>query len=392
MIKRQDYLDKLDSYRGKPFIKVLTGLRRVGKSTLLDLYIGALIEKGVDSSSILKINFELPESFDLIDYKILTQFILNWAKGKPGILYVFLDEVGRVEGWERAVNALHAMKTFDLYITGSNADLLSSELSTYLGGRYVEILVHPFSFKEFIELHQEATFNDYILFGGIPSIGSLNLQYDISMNALRDSFRSAVLQDVVTRNQIRQPYVLDKLIQYVFANTGKTFSALSISKFLKSQRIDVSVDTILSYLGMIQAAFLVYKVNRNDLIGKNVLRTEEKYYVADHGIREAIAGNNMKVIEAVLENIVYVELRRRGYQVHIGKVHDREIDFVATKVGETRYYQVSYLMETETTRQREFGVYQLINDNYPKFVISMDKVDFSQDGIVHLNIDTFLKE
>jgi len=390
VIKRTDYIEKLNSYKDKPFIKVLTGLRRVGKSTLIDLYIQDLMDKGVKETQILKINFELPESFEIYDYKSLTQHVLDWSKNKNESLYLFLDEIGRVEAWEKAVNGFHAMGIFDLYVTGSNADMLSSDLSTYLAGRYVEILVHPFSYKEFKDLYLKSTFNDYITFGGIPTIHAFNLQYEYSMSALRDSFRSAILQDVISRHQIRNAVVLEKLIQYIFTNTGKTFSALSIHRYFKSQKITVSVDTILNYLTIIQDAFLIYRVKRNDLIGKQVLKTEEKYYIADQGIREAVSGNNMKVIESILENIVYIELLRRGYQVFIGKVGDYEVDFVAIKGKETSYYQVSYLMETESTRQREFGVYKFIQDNYPKFVLSMDHVDFSQEGITHQNIEDFL--
>ena len=390
MIKRKRYLDILNSYRDKPFIKVLTGLRRVGKSTILNLFIQDLIEQGVSENSILSINFELPSSFEITDYKTLTNHVLTWAKEKKGPLYIFLDEIGRVAEWEKAVNSFHALKLFDIYITGSNADMLSSELSTFLAGRYIEILIHPFSYQEFLTVYPQAKFNDYLLFGGIPSIYAFNLDYALSMNALRDSFRSAVLQDVVTRYQIRNAVILEKLIQYIFANVGKTFSALSISKYFKSQRMTVSVDTVLSYLSMIQEAFLIYKVGRHDLIGKSVLKTEEKYYIADHGIREAIAGNNPRVVEMILENIVYIELLRRGYRVYIGKVNDLEIDFVAYKGSEIEYYQVSYLLENETTRQREFGVYDSLQDNYPKYVLSMDQVNFSHKGIIHQNIETFL--
>ncbi len=390
MIKRQKYLEILNQYKDKPFIKVLTGLRRVGKSTLLNMYVDELKSQGVDESRILKINFELPQSFEITDHHILTDRVLNFSKGKNDTIYLLLDEIGRVEDWEKAINGFHAMGTFDLYITGSNADMLSSELSTYLAGRYIELLIHPFSFKEFIELNKHSTFQDYLIYGGIPSIQSFNLQYDFSMNALRDSFRSAILQDVITRHQIRNAFILEKLIQYAFTNVGKTFSALSVSKYFKSQRINVSVDTILSYLSLIQDAFLIYKVSRNDLIGKSILKTEEKYYISDHGIREAISGNNMAVIESVLENIVYIELLRRGYRVYIGKVGVYEVDFVAYKGKEVRYYQVTYLMERESTRDREFGVYKMINDNFPKYVISMDRVDFSRDGIVHRHIEDFL--
>lgn len=392
MIKRVRYLNILNNYKDKPVIKILTGLRRVGKSVLLDLFINKLLESHVKKDHILKLNFELPEHFDIQDDQDLVDRVLSWSKGKKGNLYIFLDEVGRVRDWEKAVNGFHAMDQYDIYITGSNADLLSSDLSTYLAGRYIEILVHPFSFKEFKQLKPNTNLNDYITYGGMPSIAAFGYDYEISMNVLRDSFKSAVLQDVIQRNRIRNSVVLEKLIEYVFYNTGKTFSALSISKYFKSQRISVSVDTILSYLNIITNAFLIYKVRRNDLMGKSVLKTEEKYYIVDHGIREAIVGKNENIIEMILENMVYVELLRRGYTVYIGKVNEQEIDFVAKKGKNIRYYQVSYLLETEKTRNREFGVYEHIKDNFDKYVLSMDKIDFSQNGIIHKNIEDFLLE
>jgi len=318
--------------------------------------------------------------------------VLKWSEGKSGKLYLFLDEVGRVEDWEKAVNGFHALNNFDIYVTGSNADLLSSDLSTYLAGRYVEILIHPFSFKEFKELKPQGTLREYMVFGGMPSAITFGFDYDISMNILRDQFKSAVLQDVIQRNSIRNTDILERLIEYVFSNTGNTFSALSISKYLKSQRMNVSVDTILNYINIITNAFLIYKVKRNDLIGKSILKTEEKYYIADQGIREAIIGNNENIIEMLLENIVYIELLRRGYTVYIGKVNNREIDFVAKKGKLTKYYQVCYIMESEKTRDREFGVYESIRDNFEKYVLSMDNVDFSQNGIIHMNIEDFLLE
>ncbi|MGE4572551.1 MAG: ATP-binding protein [Candidatus Izemoplasmatales bacterium] len=392
MIKRVRYLNILNNYKDKPIIKILTGLRRVGKSVLLDLFINELLESNVKKDQILKLNFELPEHFEIQDYQDLSDKVLKWSEGKKGNLYIFLDEVGRVKDWEKAVNGFHTMDKYDIYITGSNADLLSSDLSTYLAGRYIEVLVHPFSFKEFKQLKPNANLRDYITYGGMPSIAPFNYDHEISMNVLRDSFNSAVLQDVIHRNKIRNSVVLEKLIDFVFNNTGKTFSALSISKYFKSQRISVSVDTILNYLNIITNAFLIYKVKRNDLLGKLVLKTEEKYYIADHGIREAIVGNNEKVIEMILENIVYVELLRRGYTVYIGKVNDKEVDFVAKKGKNIKYYQVSYLLETEKTRHREFRVYEHIKDNFDKYVLSMDKIDFSQNGIIHKNIEDFLLE
>lgn len=278
---------------------------------------------------------------------------------------MFLDQIGRVSQWEKAINAFHAMNEFDIYITGSNADLFSNDLSTFLAGRYVEILVQPFSYKEFIELYPTSNFNDYIIFGGIPSISLFNLDYKYSMNVLRDSFNSAIYQDIINRYNIRNTYALEKLIYYIFENTSQTFSALSISRYFKSEKINISVDTILIYVKNIEDAFLIYRVPRNDLEGKRILKTEEKYFVADHGIREAIIGFNTSRIELILENIVFIELIRRGYDVYIGKVGDREVDFVAIKDNKPSYYQVSYLMENEGTRNREFASLKDIKDSYP---------------------------
>ncbi|MBI9009854.1 MAG: ATP-binding protein [Tenericutes bacterium] len=392
MIKREKYISELLLYKNKPFIKVLTGLRRVGKSVLLDMYVDQLVNSGINKENVLKINFELPEFFNIIDYNNLTDYVINWTKNKEGSLYLILDEIGRVENWEKAVNAFHTMSIFDIYITGSNADLLSSDLSTYLAGRYVEIPVYPLSYKEFTKLYPNSKFNDYIIFGGMPSISALELDYKLSMNVLRDAFRSAVFQDIVTRHRIRNAFVLEKLILYVFQNTGKTFSALSISKYFKSQNIKVSVDTVLNYLDIIEDSFLIYRVRRNDIIGKSILKTEEKYFVADHGMREAIIGGNQQSIELILENIVYTELLRRGYTVYIGKVKEFEVDFIAKKENLQEYYQVCYLLESKKVREREFGVYNLIPDNFPKYVISMDTINFSSNGTIHKNIVDFLEE
>jgi len=392
MVNRLNYINTLLEYKDKPFVKVLTGLRRVGKSVLLDLYVEELIYQKVNKNHILKINFELPEFFSIDDYKSLTDFVAKWSKNKERPLYLMLDEIGRIKDWEKAVNAFHAMNIFDIYITGSNADLLSSDLSTYLAGRYIEIPVYPFSYKEFVELYPNSKFEDYIVFGGMPSISVLHLDYKLSMNVLRDAFKSAVFQDVVSRNKIRNPIILERLIQYVFQNVGKTFSALSISKYFKSQHLSVSVDTILHYLSIIEEAFLIYKVRRNDVIGKSILKTEEKFYIADHGMREAIVGGNQQSIELILENIVFTELIRRGYEVFVGKVKNYEVDFVAIKENMTEYYQICYLLESVETREREFGVYNLISNNYPKYVISMDSLNFSLNGIIHKNIIDFLLE
>lgn len=390
MIKRNHYLEKIIQYKETSFIKVLTGLRRVGKSVILEQLVQDYLDKGVNESHILLMNFELPQFFNIKNYLDLTEVVLAWAKGKAGTLYLFLDEVGRIQEWEKAVNGFHALKQFDIVITGSNADLLSSDLSTYLAGRYVEFLIHPFSFKEFKEVFTHSTIQDYLTFGGIPSIYIFNLEYNSTMNALRDIYSSAVFQDVVARHNIRNAVILEKLIQYLFANTSKTFSALSISNYLASQRINTSVDTILHYLKLLSDAFLIYKVPRQDVIGKSIFKTEEKYYIADLGFREAIVGGNTQSIELILENLVFIELKRRGYSITVGKINQFEIDFVAKSHNELIYIQVCYLMSLESTREREFRSLEMIQDNYRKYVVSMDSVDFSRNGIQHLSIEAFL--
>lgn len=397
MVIRNYYLNSLYEYKDKPFIKVITGMRRVGKSVLMDQYVELLKTQGVLEMQILKINFELPEFFDIVDFQTLTDVVIGFKGNKQQKIYLFLDEIQRVQNWEKAVNGFHALNGFDIYITGSNADLLSSQLSTYLAGRYVEIKVHPFSYQEFKELHvdkpfnEKAFFNQYILFGGVPSIGVFNLDYNLSMNALRDSFKSAFFRDVVLKNQIRHTIVLDRLINYLLSNTGKTFSALSIANFFKAERINVSVDTVLSYLQYVEDAFLITKVKRLDLNGKTILKTDEKYYIEDHGIREAVVGGNQKNIELILENIVFNQLIRKGYQVYVGKNKEYEVDFVCVHPDKSRsYYQVAYLLTSEDTRKREIRSLLLISDQYPKYMLSLDDFDFSEQGIKHMNLIDFL--
>ncbi len=390
MIVRSQYLNTLKKYKDKPFVKVLTGLRRVGKSTILTMFADEIIKNGVNKDNVLLINLELPQFFNIKNYLDLTNYVETWAKGKKDKLYVMFDEIGRVLEWERVINAFHASKKYDIYITGSNADLLSSDLATFLAGRYIEIKIYPLSYKEFLMFHPKSSFNDYIVFGGMPHIAPFKLDYETSMKALRDSYNSAILQDVVRRYNIRNVSLLEKIISYIFANTSKTFSASSISRYLKSEKINATVDTIINYLKFCEDAFLINRVKRNDILGKEILKTEEKFFISDHGYREAMIGFNLKSIELILENIVYMELVRRGYDVYIGKVNNLEIDFVAYKANELKYFQVSYLMPTEETRKREFGVYEKIADNFPKYVISMDQINFSQNGIKHLNIIDFL--
>ena len=400
MLKRDEYIKKIVPFIDKDVIKVLTGIRRSGKSVMLKLLMEELKNRGINENQFIYINFENLKYRKLKNYKRLYDFILNKVDDKYKSYYIFLDEIQEVEEWERCVNSLRVDEElrFDIYITGSNAKLLSGELSTYLAGRYIEFIVYPFSFKEFFEIIQEKNqeikvkeaFQKYVKFGGMPFLHNLDYNFEASMQYLQDLYASIILKDITQRNNIRDTDLLERIIDYVVMNIGNTFSATSISKFFKSENRKVATETILNYIKACEEAFLVYRVARNDLLGKKILNVNEKYYIADHGIREAIMENNQKNINQVLENIVYFEMLRRGYNVKIGKVDNLEIDFVCKKNDETIYIQVSYLLASEDTKEREFSVLENIKDNYPKYVLSMDEFDMSRNGIKHVNLIEFL--
>ena len=400
MLKRDEYIKKIVPFIDKDVIKVLTGIRRSGKSVMLKLLMEELKNRGINENQFIYINFENLKYRKLKNYKRLYDFILNKVDDKYKSYYIFLDEIQEVEEWERCVNSLRVDEdfNFDIYITGSNAKLLSGELSTYLAGRYIEFVVYPFSFKEFFEIMKEKnkeidlkeSFQDYVKFGGMPFLHNLDYNFEASMQYLQDLYASIILKDITQRNNIRDTDLLERIINYVVMNIGNTFSATSISKFFKSENRKVATETILNYIKACEEAFLVYRVARNDLLGKKILNVNEKYYIADHGIREAIMENNQKNINQILENIVYFEMLRRGYNVKIGKVDNLEVDFVCKKNDETIYIQVSYLLASEDTKEREFSVLENIKDNYPKYVLSMDEFDMSRNGIKHVNLIEFL--
>lgn len=400
MLKRDEYIRKIVPFIDKDVIKVLTGIRRSGKSVMLKLLMEELKNIGINEKQFIYINFENLKYRNLKNYERLYDFILNKVDDKYKSYYIFLDEIQEVEEWERCVNSLRVDEEFrfDIYITGSNAKLLSGELSTYLAGRYIEFVVYPFSFKEFFEIIQEKNqeikvkeaFQKYVKFGGMPFLHNLDYNFEASMQYLQDLYASIILKDITQRNNIRDTDLLERIINYVVMNIGNTFSATSISKFFKSENRKVATETILNYIKACEEAFLVYRVARNDLLGKKILNVNEKYYIADHGIREAIMENNQKNINQVLENIVYFEMLRRGYNVKIGKVDNLEVDFVCKKNDETIYIQVSYLLASEDTKEREFSVLENIKDNYPKYVLSMDEFDMSRNGIKHVNLIEFL--
>ena len=400
MLKRDEYIKQIVPFIDKDVIKVLTGIRRSGKSVMLKLLMEELKNRGINENQFIYINFENLKYRNLKNYERLYDFILNKVDDKYKSYYIFLDEIQEVEEWEKCVNSLRVDEdfNFDIYITGSNAKLFSGELSTYLAGRYIEFVVYPFSFKEFFEIMKEKNkeidlkeaFQDYVKFGGMPFLHNLDYNFEASMQYLQDLYASIILKDITQRNNIRDTDLLERIINYVVMNIGNTFSATSISKFFKSENRKVATETILNYIKACEEAFLVYRVARNDLLGKKILNVNEKYYIADHGIREAIMENNQKNINQVLENIVYFEILRRGYNVKIGKIDKLEVDFVCKKNDETIYIQVSYLLASEDTKEREFSVLENIKDNYPKYVLSMDEFDMSRNGIKHMNLIEFL--
>ena len=400
MTKRELYIEKIKPFIDKDIIKVLTGIRRSGKSVMLKLIMEELKQNKIDEKQFININFENLINIELTTADKLHEYILKKASEIKKKCYIFLDEIQEVKNWEKCINSLRVNEEydFDIYITGSNAKLLSGELSTYLAGRYVEFVIYPFSFKEFLEtlksIQQDVStreaFQKYVKFGGMPFLYNLAFEEEASLQYLKDIYSSIILKDITQRNKIRDTDMLERVISYLIMNVGNNFSATSISKFFKSENRKVSVETILNYIKAAEESFLIYKVSRDDLIGKKVLNVNEKYYIADHGMREAILGSNQRDINQIFENIIYLELLRKGYNVRVGKVDNLEVDFVCTKGNEKIYVQVAYLLASSETIEREFTSLEKIDDNYPKYVISMDEFDMSRNGIIHINIIDFL--
>lgn len=394
MIIRELYLKKIRPFINKDIVKVITGIRRSGKSIMLLMIQQELSRQGILPSQILHLNFEDMANANLCNAQNLNQWVTERAKEITGKVYLFLDEIQEVKEWERAVNSLRVSVDIDIYITGSNAKLLSGELATYLAGRYVQFTIYPFSYQEFLLANNAEDdakiFQQYLLQGGMPFLLNLSYQPDASRQYLHDIYNSVMLKDIIQRNKLRDADLLERILLYTLSGIGNTFSAASITKYLKSENRKTSNDTVLSYLNACTSAYLLTKVPRWDLQGKKLLSINEKYYIADIGIREAIYGNNMRDINQALENIVCLELLARGYKVMIGKIGDYEIDFIAEKKGTRMYIQVTYLLASEDTIKREFRVYDYVKDNYPKYVLSMDELDFSRNGIRHENIRNFL--
>ena len=389
---------RIRPFIGTDLVKVMTGIRRCGKSVMLDLIKEELKESGISAAQFITFNFEDLRNANFCTASSLHDEVIRRASEISGKVYLFFDEIQEVTDWEKCINSLRIEMDCDIYITGSNARLLSGELATVLGGRYVEFTIYPFSYAEFMDLYKDifpdasdsAVFQKYLTLGGMPYLANLRYAEEPSKQYLTDVYNSVVLNDVVKRNKIRDVDLLTRIVTYVIGNIGTTFAATSIAKFLKSERRTVATDTVLNYIQYCINAYLFYQVKRQDIQGKQILSTNEKYYMADHGLREAVFGGNMRDINLILENIVYMESLRRGYTITVGKSGTKEIDFICQKQDQKVYIQVTYLLASDETIQREFGIYDSIHDNFPKYVVSMDELDFSRNGIKHRNIKEFL--
>ena len=403
MIKRNLYLEEIKKYINKPIIKVITGMRRSGKSMILKLIQEELQNMGIVKENIIYMNFESLTFMDIKDFEELYKHIIEKTSDKKGKIYILLDEIQEVKGWEKAINSFLVDLDVDIYITGSNANLLSSELATYIAGRYVEIKIYPLSFQEYIDFVSENNkenplsldeyFTQYLNFGGLPGIHIFNYNKEEIYQYLVDVYNSILLRDVIARNNIRDIELLERVVLYIMDNIGNIFSAKSISDFLKNQGRKLSVETIYNYLKALENAFIISKVRRYDIKGKNILETQEKYYLSDLGFRHAKLGYQSNDISGYLENIVFLELLRRKYKVNIGKQDNKEIDFVANLRDENLYLQISYLLASPETIEREFSPLKSIKDNYPKIVLSMDNLPESNiEGIKRKRIIDFLLE
>ena len=397
MYKRNLYLQKISKFLGKPVVKVITGMRRVGKSYLLRQIINQLQSDGVGAENILCVDKESLEFDHIRTYPDLNTLVQESLFRQQGMKFLFVDEVQEIEEWERAIASLSGQHDMDIIITGSNAHLFSSELASRLSGRFIEFPVYSLSFDEFLlfrgdkRADLEREWLNYLRFGGMPAIHHFELDEEIVYQYVTSIYNTILLKDIVKRHAVRNVPLLENIARYLFDNVGNTMSAKSIADYVKSQRLRVGVETVQNYLSYFEEALTAHRVQRYDLKGKRVLEIHDKYYLGDIGMRHAVFGFREGEITGVLENIVFLELLRRGYRVCIGKWGNREIDFIATREKEKLYIQVTYLLASPQVIEREFGVLRTIPDNYPKIVISLDD-EFGEDveGIRRVNLRDFL--
>lgn len=396
MILRKTYLDQIIPLIDKNLIKVLTGVRRSGKTVLLQQIQDYLLQHGRRKNNVVYISFESKANAHLKNSDALYSYLIDAAKNADGKTYIFLDEIQTVSAWEEVVSSLLVDLDCDIYITGSNSKLLSGELATLIAGRYIQIHVYPFTLSEAKEITRQngtfvsddALFLDYLNYGGLPLRFSLE---EISVEPyLSDTYDAIVVKDIIQRNKLNDSTLLNLLLSFLMDNIANPFSARSIVSALAANGIRTSVDTVLAYIGYIKNAMIMSSVQRYDIKGKKLLTAGEKYYAVDLGLRNVMKASNEKDFNKLYENVVYLELLSRGYDVKVGKTDHYEIDFVAYKGKERIYVQVCYLLASPETVEREFGNLERINDNYPKYVISGDLPDFSRNGIRHFNIVRFL--
>ena len=397
MIKRELYLSQIERLIDKEPIKIITGVRRSGKTYLLKSIREELKSRGVDEENIFLISFESMRYNRIEDFRQLDECIMNLTESARGKVYLLFDEIQNVKNWERSINACRVDLDCDIYITGSNSELLSGEMATLISGRYYQINVYPFSFAEFLQYKMEMEnkdtsdldkmFSEYVEYGGMPPIQQVAEQDKYSY--LADIYDTILLKDIVTRHNIRNTDMLNRILDYVIMNFGKKFSAGNIAKYVKHEGRTLAKDTILDYLLYSKNACFIHKAPREDIKGKKVLEHNEKYFLVDHGFYQARFGE-IENMGSILENIVYIELLRRGYDVKVGMIGKNEIDFVCRKDKEKIYIQVTYQLENDETKDREFSGLEKINDNFDKYVLSMDKLDFSGNGLKHRNIIDFL--
>ena len=398
MIERPLYLDKIMPFVDTPFVKILTGVRRCGKSTILKMIIKKLKEeKQVDDEQILNYRFDSMEYEDMTTKELYLELKSKILQSKK--TYLFLDEIQEIEGWEKVVNTLASDFDVDIYITGSNSRMMSSEISTYLTGRYITFHIYTLSFEEYLTFKKSYTtlkdlkqeFSQYVQLGGFPATHLQDYSQDEVYTIVKDIYNSTIFSDIVRRNQVKKIDQLERVVKYTFNNIGNTFSAKYISNYFKSEQRKIDNETVYSYLEKLQKAYILHKCSRYDLQGKDILKTQEKFYLADVSLRYSVLGYTVDSVASSLENIVYLELKRRGYDVYIGKIKDKEIDFVATKQNEKIYVQVTQEIKSEKTQKREYEQLLEIRDNYPKYVVMAD--DFAggnYEGIKTMNIVDFL--
>lgn len=397
MIKRKFYLEKIVKLIDTEDIKVITGVRRCGKTVLLKQIIDELENRGIASENIIYMSFESSKYKNIRNDDDLDEFIFSKTNNLNGKIYLLFDEIQKVKNWEVSLNSYRVDLECDIYITGSNSQLLSGELATLISGRYISINMLPFSFKELIQYHDEMhenideikLFEQYLSYGGFP--GLLNYENEEKEKYLYDLYSTIVLNDILYKNKVKDLDLLERLMEFMISNIGQLFSANSISKYIKNENRKTTPHTIINYMDYARNAFIFYQIKRENIKQKRKLLISDKYYLVDSGFYFIFNGSTQRNWGQLLKNIVFLELIRQGYSITIGKIQDLEVDFVCRKANQIKYIQVSQSILDENTRKREFKSLEKISDSYPKYVISMDSFDFSANGIIHLNIIDFLK-